>query len=132
MTRYIILLLTLLLPGCAALDALKAVVPDNKGISVDAQIGDRENTLAAENKEETTTIDDVQGDVTVTKTENTKGESGSQIDQVESIGQLEVINGLSIAEVMMLLVMMIVFALIIPSPFSWGRSKTCRFPVKKK
>ena len=113
----IILLILSSLTGCAALEAVKAVLPDSgSGVSVDAQVGDREASVG---KEETV-VGDVEGDVVVTKMEKEGTVEGGQI------GTVSVANGLNIWEVVGLLGAVLVIGLVIPSPlgsFKWRRGE---------
>lgn len=107
----IIIALTLL-PGCEVLQLLKP----GSGISVDAQVGDREAELS--NQKEEVNTGDVEGDVTV----NSIKEEGAIKGQ--DIASIVVNNGLSMWEIGGLITLVVLIALIVPSPLSlWRRKK---------
>jgi hypothetical protein len=73
--NYIILLLTLTLTSCTALDIAKGVLKEPTGISVDAQIGDKTANVGT-NDNSQVNLEDVRGDVKVSKSNKNFNDAG--------------------------------------------------------
>ena len=106
------LLVVVSLVGCSALSKLPALIPGmaDKGISVDAQIGDRENELALGGARGTGDIR-AEDDATVNVTTSTSDA------QIEKAGTVIIKN----YDPWMLLALLAVITLFVPSP--WGSIK---------
>ena len=106
------LLIVVCLSGCSALSAISTLMPGlaDKGISVDAQIGDRENELSVGGARGTGDIK-AEDDATVNVTTST---SEAQIEQADTV----IIQSY---DPWMLLGLLAVITLFVPSP--WGSIK---------
>lgn len=96
-----IVLLSSVLAACSWTDWVKPFVPGNDGISVDAQVGDRNATLGDKNE---VVVEDVKGDVNVTtKTE----ESEYKFNQVETV---------QIDNVPLIIILLMILGWLMPTP----------------